>query len=233
MKNLLYVYKCMGIILQNEWRSRSIFAAIIIVLISLLVSRALLSVSLFVFVVLTTLHSGIFSQLQRFLRSPLLLGMSILFFIPFISGLWSDNLPAWGIMLRIKIPFLLLPLAFAGNWQLSEKQWRIIAYSFLVSVAVACCVSLWQYFLDMEVINRSYLKAKTLPTPLEDDHVRFSWLVSIAIVTAAFLIYTSKNKAARFAMIFLSLLLIIYLHILSARTGLISLYFFRIAENIF
>ncbi|MDP4264739.1 MAG: hypothetical protein Q8941_19585 [Bacteroidota bacterium] len=226
MKNLLYVYKCMGIILQNEWRNRSIFAAIILMLISLFISRAFLSVSLFLFLAVTIIGRDIFSQFARFFRSPLLVGMSFLFFIPLISGLWSSNVQAWISVSRIKLPFLLLPLAFAGNWQLQEKQWKIIANIFLLLVTMGCCWSLWQYFQNMEVINRDYLRAQTLPAPLGNDHVRFSWLVSIAVACGILLICTTRNKVTK-SLIALSLLLwVVYLHILSARTGLVLTYFF-------
>jgi O-antigen ligase len=216
----------MGNILQNEWRNRAIFAAIVFMLISLFVSRAFLSVSLIVFLAATIIHRDILSQFSRFFRSPLLVSMSFLFLIPFISGLWSSNTDTWLGVMQLKLPFLFLPLAFAGNWQLQEKQWKIIAWCFLLLVTVSCCVSLWQYFQNMNAINESYLRAKTLPTPLDDDHVRFSWLVSIAVVCGTLLIWISKNKKTKLLLTLLLLLLVIYLHVLSARTGLALVYFF-------
>jgi O-antigen ligase len=216
----------MGNILQNEWRNRAIFAVIIFMLISLFVSRAFLSVSLIVFLAVTVIHRDILSQVSRFFRSALLVSMSFLFFIPLISGLWSSNTNTWLGVMQLKLPFLFLPLAFAGNWQLQEKQWKIIAWFFLLLVTVSCCVSLWQYFQNMAAINESYLRAKTLPTPLDDDHVRFSWLVSIAVVCGTLLIRMTISKRTKLVAALLLLLLVIYLHVLSARTGLILTYFF-------
>jgi O-antigen ligase len=216
----------MGIILQNEWRNRAIFAAIIIMLISLFVSRAFLSVSIIVFLGITIINKNILSQLIFFFRSPLLISMSLLFFIPFISGLWSSNGHTWLDISRIKLPFLLFPLAFAGNWQLPEKQWRTIAYCFVLIVLIGCCWSLFQYFTNPGAINESYLRAKTLPTPLDSDHVRFSWLVSIAVVCGTLLIYTTSNRLTKAFLISSTILLVIYLHVLSARTGLVLIYFF-------
>jgi O-antigen ligase len=96
--------------------------------------------------------------------------------------------------MQLKLPFLFLPLAFAGNWQLQEKQWKFMTYSFLLFVVVSCCRSLWQYFQNIAAINESYLRAKSLPTTFDDDHVRFSGLVSIAVVCGTLLIRMSKNK---------------------------------------
>ena len=117
----------MGILVQNEWRNRAIFATIILMLASLFVSRALLSISLIAFIVLTTLHSQVYTQLKQLLASPLLISISLLFFIPFISGLWSEDKQEWGKVLLVKLPFLLLPIAFAGQWRLKEKEWKMIS----------------------------------------------------------------------------------------------------------
>jgi hypothetical protein len=216
----------MGIILQNEWRNRAIFVTIIIMLISLFVSRAFLSVSTVFFFAFTIIHKNFLSQFIFFSRAPLLIGMSFLFLVPFVSGLWSSNWHTWLDISIIKLPFLLFPLAFAGNWQLREKQWRLIAWCFLLFVFIGCGWSLWQYFQDTETINESYLRAKTLPTPLGGDHVRFSWLVSIAVIWATFLLYTTKDTRAILLLSLLMFLLVIYLHVLSARTGLLAVYFF-------
>lgn len=216
----------MGIILQNEWRNRAIFAAIIVMLISLFVSRAFLSVSIIVFLALTIIHTDIIPQFVSLGRSPLLISMGFLFLIPFISGLWSSNSQTWLDISKIKLPFLLLPLAFAGHWQLQENQWRVIAYCFVILVLISCGWSLVQYFQNPGAINESYLRAKTLPTPLSGDHVRFSWMVSIAVVCSALLAYTTNNKNAKLLLILSGILLVIYLHVLSARTGLVLVYLF-------
>jgi len=119
-----------------------------------------------------------------------------------------------------------MPLAFAGKWQLNEKRWKTIAGCFLTLVFISCCWSLWQYFQNVEVINKSYLKAKTLPTPLDDDHVRFSWLVAVAVLCSTLLIYTAKNRNTKLLLAALMILLVVYLHVLSARTGAVMVYFF-------
>lgn len=213
----------MVILVQNEWRNRAIFATIILMLASLFVSRAFLSMSLIAFIVLTMLHNQLYVQLKQFLASPLLVSISLLFFIPFISGLWSEDKHEWGKALLVKLPFLMLPIAFAGKWQLKEKEWLIIAYVFLLFTAVACCWSTGQYLLDAQSINESYLRAKTIPTPLDDDHVRFSWLVCLAVVTTVLLL---DKFPVKYRVVWMALLIIpiVYLHILSARTGLVILY---------
>ena len=132
----------------------------------------------------------------------------------------------WWRFIRIKLPLFFLPLAFAGKWQLTPKQWRTIAFSFILLVFLACCWSLWKYFENIQVINKGYLRAKVIPTPLENDHVRFSLVVCTAIICSALLIRDFIQKNVKILLVFFIVLFTIYLHILSARTGLICLYIF-------
>ncbi|RYF78943.1 MAG: hypothetical protein EON98_15260, partial [Chitinophagaceae bacterium] len=89
-----------------------------------------------------------------------------------------------------------------------------------------CVYGLIDYGQHTEQIHEGYKRAKTIITPLEDDHVRFSWLVSVAVILCLFLFHRSQQKAERIIALLLVTFFVVYLHILSARTGLFSLYLF-------
>ena len=76
----------------------------------------------------------------------------------------------------------------------------------------------------MKAIHDAYLKAKVIPTPFENDHVRFSLVVCMALLCSLYLIVKNAGRIARTVLIFLSVFFAVFLHILSARTGLLSLY---------
>jgi O-antigen ligase len=59
---------------------------------------------------------------------------------------------------------------------------------------------------------------------MDDDHIRFSWLVTVAVFLGAHCISVEKNKVIRDVILFSVVLLIAYLHILAAKTGLVCLY---------
>ena len=216
----------MGISIDKPSRQGFIFVSIMLMLVSLFVSRFVLSVGLILFLFLTCFHKNFREQLRSFAHNRFLLGMTFLFIVPFVSWFWTDDKEMWLRFVRIKLPLLLFPLAFAGNWQLSQRQWRWIGYAFVLIVFAGCCWSLWQYFQDIKIIHDQYLKAKLIPTPLENDHVRYSLLVALAVVCLTLLMkqYASKVKRAAFAI--LLLFFTIYLHVLSARTGLFCFYIF-------
>ena len=203
-----------------------LFVSVLLMIFSLFLGRGLLSSATILFLLLAIVRKDFVQQWKTFLRSPFLLLFTLLFFIPFISGLWSDDLSKWSDVVRLKLPLLFFPLAFAGSWQFDQKQWVIAAAVFVAIVFAGCCWSLAHYFQNMEAVHAGYLRAKTLLTPLENDHVRFSWLVSVAVMTCFLLNHFIQHKASRVLLWCGALFFSIYLHVLSARTGMISLYLF-------
>lgn len=198
----------------------------IVMLAALFFSRAVLSVSIVVFTLVSFLHTEPFKQIRNFFQSPLLWGMSLLFFLPLLSGLWSDNMGEWQLTMLIKAPLFLLPLAFAGPVQLSKQQWEWVAFVFILLITGASVWCMFHYIQNAGEVNEGYLRAKTLVTPLANDHVRFSWLVSVAVLLGScFCVSKYKENRKQFwILLVITGWLIIFLHILAARTGLISFY---------
>src|SRR5688572_16745767 len=212
--------------LQNEWRGPIIFSLLITMLVSVFFSRALLSVSMICFVAYSFFHTGYKEQIRNFFASPLLWGMSLLFLLPLVSGLWSEDKTAWMGIMRIKLPLFMLPLAFAASFGLPARAWEWIAFIFIGLVCAGAGWSLYNYLMDINEMNEGYLRAKSIITPLDNDHVRFSWLVTVAILLAGWLWISGKKYSGFSIAVFTVVIagLIIFLHILAARTGLFSFY---------
>src|SRR2546423_14351244 len=104
---------------------------------------------------------------------------------------------------------------------MSEKQWLTVAFAFLLVVFSGTCWSLFQYLEHPGTIESEYLKAKVISTPLENDHVRFSWMMAVAIICTFLMMEMIKKRIIRILLAGLSLFLAVYLHILAARTGLL------------
>jgi O-antigen ligase len=210
---------------MQDWRKHILFYIIIVMMVSLFVSRAALSVSILFFVLACFFHAGIKEQLKNFFSSPLLWSMSLLFLLPLLSGLWSGDKKEWLNILRIKLPLLLLPLAFAAPFNFLKRQWHLLAFIFIITVTAGTIWSMFHYVSDMAAVNEGYLRAKSILTPLENDHVRFSWLVAVAILSAAWLWWGNRAQKNISSLLWLVIIwLIIFLHILAARTGLFSFY---------
>jgi O-antigen ligase len=221
---MLYVYKSMSKPVQNEWRNEAVFITFLLMLITLFFSRALLSISMVLFLAVSLLHRNLFYQFVRFAKNYFLVGISLLFLIPFVSGLWSDDKKEWIEVVRIKLPLIVFPVACAGYWKLRELRWVQLAVVFLGIVLGGVCWSLFHYFNDMRSIHEGYLKSKTIVTILENDHVRFSWMVTVGVLLCLLLIRRYPVRLTRILCGSLFLIFAVYLHILSARTGLLAFY---------
>ena len=197
-----------------------------LMLAGLFFSRFVLSASMILFILASFQFNNPVNQLKSFFNQPILVGISLLFLLPLISGLWSQDINTWSSVIRIKLPLLLLPFAFASGYFIHKKNWVTLSVILILLTAGATWWSMWHYLVDMDAVHSGYLQAKTMITPLQNDHVRFSWMVSVCILLAAYLVW-QKNKLplqVKVAWILLILWLIVYLHILAARTGLICFY---------
>jgi O-antigen ligase len=223
---LISAYKNRGIQTLQEGKEWWLFGAVAAMIICLFVSRAALSISTICFLVLAIVRKDFRQQWRRVISTPFLLFFTLLFFIPFVSGLWSENLSKWADVVRLKLPLLFFPLTFAGSWQFTKKQWLLITAIFLTGVTLGSVWSLLHYLQNAAAIHEGYLQAKTLLTPLENDHVRFSWLVSVAAMTCFLVQRFISSQKAKLVLWTLTLFFTVYLHVLAARTGLLSLYIF-------
>jgi O-antigen ligase len=214
----------MGNPIENSWREKAIFGAMLFMLAGLFISRATLSISMGLFLVLTIVHKNWKFQFKSFTHSTYLFLLSLLFLIPLISGLWSSDLKEWMAVMQIKLPLLFFPMAFAGRWQLNKQQWQMVAYVFLTLLCLGCSWSAAQYLLNSIDWNQEYLRAKLMATPLENDHIRFSWLVSVAVLLSLVLWQNAATKVQKILLSALVLFFIIYQHLLAARMGLACLY---------
>ncbi len=192
-------------------------------LLGLLCSRALLSMSMIVLIA-----GGLLQINQQkptvFLKHPLVWMGAMLFFIPFISGWWSDDLEEWWRRCQKKLPLFLLPIAFLCYPALRKQHFIRLSWLFIVLIAVGCCWSIGQYMADYQTITEGYLRAKVIPTPFDNNHHWFSYAVVIAILLLVDLPKLNSNTSGK-AVTYLSVLFFIsYLHVLAAKTGLACLY---------
>lgn len=213
----------MVIPVQNFWQKNAIFFSMMLMVLAMFVSRAFFSISTIVFIAACCLSKYFLLQAKTWLRTPLLVAISALFFIPLVSGLWSTDTTEWMNILRVKLPLLLFPLAFAGAWQMSRQQWKFVFMLVLVTALAGSAYSFIGYLTNQNAAHEAYLQAKVINTPFQNDHLRFSLFIAIAYLCSLYLV-EHGYKALRTIGFCLAVWFAIYLHVLSARTGLICIY---------
>lgn len=165
------------------------------------------------------------TTLKKYKALLLLTGV---FFLNLIYGLFSD-LDLYGDYLKgrlmIKVPFLLLPVVVLFLPKLSLKRFQFILWSFFITVVIISLKAIIYYFGHVDEVNQLYLQSKTMPLPL--NHVRFSLILAFAAFIGFYFIWKKVWFFAileRYLTVLLTLFVIVFLHILSVRSGLLAFY---------
>lgn len=154
-----------------------------------------------------------------------LLALSLLFFVPLASGLWSDNTASWASQIRVRLPFLLLPLAFANMPTLSKKQLSSILYLGIWVMLVLCTWVTINFFIFYEEIIGNLAHGRPVPVPR--NHIRFSLLIATYISCGFWLLqqkffWLFNREKWLLGITLLGFFLLI--HLLSVRSAIAALY---------
>lgn len=163
-----------------------------------------------------------FSKMTTFKAFPIL---TLIFFLVLFHAFGTVDWPYYLERLKIRLPFLFLPLAFALFIPFSKKQFSGLLYFLVIVMTLSGIKVLGNYLLHYEVITESFLVGKSIPTPY--NHIRYSLLTAFAIIAGIHLVqdrFYLKWKWEKSLIIFCTTFLFILIHILSVRSGLLALY---------
>ena len=200
------------------------FVLIIVSFIGIFYSTFLTTFSLIGICLYALLFSGETSLKSYFINlrfSPLLL----LFILILLSGLNSENTSSWLTALRVKIPFLILPLAFFMIPKAVLPNPRRLMYILIILTSIVgfpvLIYSLTHHKEMLDLIS----KGQAIPTPIE--HVKYSMFNAFATNVALFLLMKDWKIIGLFQRVILGgsvLFLVCLLHVLAVRTGLVLFY---------
>lgn len=199
--------------------------AILLIMAGLLTSEALMSIGMVLLSANLVFNRRLGPLLKHALAHQGLVALVLIFVLFLISGLWSENLSWWIDRMRMKLPFLMLPLAVVSIPRMGEKIYLRLLMVFFIWISLAAAHSGLLYALDFEAITLAYREGRVLPTPVQ--HIRFSLMVALSIAIGVYLIrkqfvwkYAWEQRLLRW----LTAFLFIYIHILAVRSGLLALY---------
>jgi O-antigen ligase len=161
----------------------------------------------------------------RYTQYPALWLLSLLFIVPAISYFWSLDTSYWWVRTRVRIPFFVLPWAFANLPRLTERQQYLVLY-ILVWVMVLFCIGVGiNYMLDYENILEGLAQGHPIPVPRH--HIRFNLILVTTILSGGWLWarrFVWRYPWERTALTGAVLFLFAFLHVLTVRSGMAALY---------
>ena len=207
-------------------RGRLLSATILLMWVGLFHSRALLSIGLVAFLAVSLLCVPFREMTDGLKRHVYLWTMSLLFLIPLLTGLWSQDLKEWATRLFDKSPLLLVPLCSASLDRISARQLRRLLWICLAVAMVSVCVTTLRYLSERSGIHESYLRAKVMRVDMGNDHVRYGWVLAGVYAWLLHLLSSDglPDRRQRNAAALCTAVLAVFLHLLSSRTGLLGMY---------
>lgn len=162
-----------------------------------------------------------------------LLGLGWVFLYA-LSWFWTTDKEEWGAHLQVKLPFLLLPLAFGLLPAFSARHWRIYTWA-LAAIMLAGAGYTMSFFLhgDTAQLVNQYKYAHVLATPMENDHISFSAAVALSIAWVVYYLPKIPRLWEQIILGIAALILALYLHVLAAKTGLVAFYLLLLGLTFF
>ncbi|MDA8693408.1 O-antigen ligase family protein [Saprospiraceae bacterium] len=208
---------------MNKITSKNIFlVACAVWIIGMVWSRFAISLGMILMLVGGLWHGQIIKKLKSFFTNKYYLSVLGIFLIYFVTGLYSENQDYFMQRMRIKLPFLFLPFAFASVKNVDKETIKQVMYVFIGVTLTGVIWSLSHFLLDVNVYIENYSKGQILPTPIH--HIRFSIMVALSIAMCIYLMMGKLRFKEKYFVIPVIVFLSIYLHILAVRSGLLTFY---------
>jgi len=195
-----------------------------IFVLSLIYARFVVSVSMILLVVLAIVKVRKESNfnLSSFFKDIPYSGLLLVFAIILLSGINSEDKSEWIDQIRLKLPFLLLPISFYVLKSIDKETHRWIHLGLIGVVVISAFQVLGSFLFDYEAISQSINRGKSIPTPL--DHIHYSIILAYATVSSFVLGILDKNKLWKRLLFLAGLFLFGFSHFLSVRSGLVLCY---------
>ncbi len=136
------------------------------------------------------------------------------FALIFWTAFYSTDLSMWLLWVKLKLPFVLFPIAFFLSWQSISTIVQDALKCLWIVILTSSLVVLTSYILNFQALNESFFSGGTMPTPF--SHIRYSLLLVISFFIILF--HQIKFKY------FLVLYFFVFIHLLSVRSGIVGLY---------
>lgn len=207
-------------------RNKIAYASCISLFTGLICSKFLISLSMIALLVVALLSPELKEGAKRLKENKSYWAVVGIFLLFGISALMSFNVEEALNRLRIATPLLLLPFAFAFLPPFSKRQYQELLSVFIYGMLLACLGVLINYLMNYQEMQQLLVVSKAIPTP-NGEHIRFSLMINIAVFASFWLLqeqFCWKKTWEKWIFVGGILFLMMMIHLLSVRIGLVILY---------
>lgn len=223
--------------LSSDLISLFLILLILCVFTGLLFSKALLSLSCIVLVALVFFvekPSALWSSLIKNADFLLLVLLFLVYFTDVLQPGFDSKLFMGD--LRNKLILLAIPLIFSSALVVKIKNFFWPYLVFILLISFTATVTFISYLADYQYFNQAILRSKPIPVFGGLNHIYFSLMLAFSTLFSACLLFFHRKEQLKFFVFrkinFASAILLyalfsglIFLHTISAKTGLAAFYF--------
>jgi O-antigen ligase len=155
-------------------------------------------------------------------KDAFFLSIVVIAMLPLISDIYYEGLSFFTHRGVMKWLLVMFPM-YVWAWKLDRKGVQIFHYFFISIIGLGSLTSVVQYYGNFDLVNDAYRVSKVMRVWSYGDHIRYSWVVVITCLMAAYEWQYTSHKM-RYALYSYVIGQIIFLHLLTAKTGLVILY---------
>ena len=142
----------------------------------------------------------------------------------YAGSIWQGgNMHEWSEHVQVKLPFLVIPLAWAFPLSMKRTHWNVLAGGLCLLFLGGVVWSLSKFLPQAAVIMEGYGRSETLRTPVYNNHICFSAALS-AVVLLCVALWPRLVTGVKILCGIMAVIFVAYLHLLAAKTGLVMLY---------
>ena len=198
-----------------------VYISCLMVFVGFSCSRLVISLGVIGLIVTGLLTSDIRQTVATYLRRPVYYVNSLFFLVILLSGINSTDRSQWLTFLQIKVPFLLLPLAFCGFSFFDRAFLNKLLLLFVSCMIVSVSCVMGYYVLHYDDINQHILWGGVVPVPF--SHIRYTLMLVFAFFSLIWL-WEEHVTARRYVLLAAASFFFIVIHILSSRSAWLALY---------
>ncbi len=203
---------------RSEW---IVYLLYLLVFIGFSTLRLIISISVIALIAYGLFSSDIRRTLKTYFSRPSYWLLSLYFLVILFSGINSDNKPQWLAFLQLKLPYLLLPIAFCGLPKINRELLYKILLAFTGCMFLSAMAVMFNYWLHYPEIKQMIIEGSHIPTPY--SHIRYTLLLVFTFFSCLWLWEQGESKHRHLLLIPAAALFIV-IHVLSSRSGWVALY---------
>jgi O-antigen ligase len=213
-------------------KSNMAFAGAVFICAGLVFSPALQSIGVALIFLHPFFNGAIKPAFQNLIRNRYGTGLVVYYYLIVLSAFHTSNWPEYQSYVFMQLPLLLIPFGIWKTNFFSRQQLKIIFIVFILSVIITGIASFINYIIHFSEIQEQITHSKPIPIVTGVNHIYYSVLLvsSAALLQWGIFFKAIQKKSEKTAAWACLLIIIVLLHTISARTGLLCFYFEVIAS---